>query len=80
MVSLVRPADVDDAAAIAAVHVAAWRSTYRGLLPDELCPDGAQTTTSIGINPHRRPTSTACTAVLTRAATSSSVPSPSTTT
>ena len=35
MVSLVRPADVDDAAAIAAVHVAAWRSTYRGLLPDD---------------------------------------------
>jgi len=31
----VRHADVDDAEAIAAVHVAAWRTTYRGLLPDE---------------------------------------------
>jgi ribosomal protein S18 acetylase RimI-like enzyme len=35
MVSLVRPAEVEDAAAIAAVHVATWRSTYRGLLPDD---------------------------------------------
>jgi len=33
MVSLVRPADVDDAPAIARVHVATWRSAYRGLLP-----------------------------------------------
>jgi len=31
----VRPAEVADAAAIAAVHVATWRSTYRGLLPDD---------------------------------------------
>lgn len=30
----VRPAHVEDAAAIARVHVASWRSTYRGLLPD----------------------------------------------
>ncbi|HEV2140702.1 MAG TPA: GNAT family N-acetyltransferase [Candidatus Dormibacteraeota bacterium] len=28
-----RPAEIEDAAAIAAVHVATWRSTYRGLLP-----------------------------------------------
>jgi ribosomal protein S18 acetylase RimI-like enzyme len=31
----VRPAQVADARAIARVHVAAWRSTYRGLLTDE---------------------------------------------
>jgi ribosomal protein S18 acetylase RimI-like enzyme len=30
---MIRPADVDDAAAIARVHVASWRSTYRTLLP-----------------------------------------------
>ena len=27
--------DLDDAAAIARVHVASWRTTYRGLLPDD---------------------------------------------
>lgn len=32
---VVRPARVDDAAAIARVHVATWRSTYPGLLPDQ---------------------------------------------
>ena len=32
---MIRPADVDDAAAIARVHVATWRSTYRTLLPPE---------------------------------------------
>lgn len=31
----VRHAEVEDAAAIAAVHVATWRSAYRGLLPDD---------------------------------------------
>lgn len=31
----VRSATTEDAAAIAAVHVASWRSTYRELLPDE---------------------------------------------
>ncbi len=31
----VRRAESFDAAAIAKVHVAAWRSTYRGLLPDD---------------------------------------------
>jgi ribosomal protein S18 acetylase RimI-like enzyme len=30
----VRPAHVADAADIARVHVASWRTTYRGLLPD----------------------------------------------
>ena len=32
---MVRPAVLDDAAAIARVHVATWRTTYRGLLPDD---------------------------------------------
>ena len=32
---MIRPADPDDAAAIARVHVLSWRSTYKGLLPDE---------------------------------------------
>jgi ribosomal protein S18 acetylase RimI-like enzyme len=35
MLGLVRTAYPDDAAAIARVHVASWRSTYRGLLPDD---------------------------------------------
>jgi ribosomal protein S18 acetylase RimI-like enzyme len=30
----VRPATRDDAAAIAYVHVASWRTTYRGIVPD----------------------------------------------
>ena len=30
---MIRPADLDDAAAIARVHVVSWRSTYRTLLP-----------------------------------------------
>ncbi len=32
----IRDATPADAEAIARVHVAAWRSTYRGLLPDDL--------------------------------------------
>jgi ribosomal protein S18 acetylase RimI-like enzyme len=32
---LVRPAELDDSAAIARVHVATWRTAYRGLLPDD---------------------------------------------
>lgn len=32
----IRTATPEDANAIAQVHVAAWRSTYRGLLPDDL--------------------------------------------
>jgi len=35
MISTVRSAEVFDAEAIARVHVATWRTTYRGLLPDE---------------------------------------------
>jgi len=35
MISLVRPAAIDDAAVIARIHVATWRSAYRGLLPDD---------------------------------------------
>lgn len=31
-----RPAVVDDAAALAGVHVSAWRETYGGLLPDAM--------------------------------------------
>jgi GNAT superfamily N-acetyltransferase len=37
MISVVRPAEIDDAAAIADVHVETWRTTYRGQLsPDFL--------------------------------------------
>jgi ribosomal protein S18 acetylase RimI-like enzyme len=32
---MVRPAAIDDAAAIARVHVASWHTTYRDLLPDD---------------------------------------------
>lgn len=32
----VRPATVEDARAIAALHIASWRATYRGLMPDAL--------------------------------------------
>jgi hypothetical protein len=32
--TLIRPAGAADAAAIAALHVASWRSAYRGMLPD----------------------------------------------
>jgi GNAT superfamily N-acetyltransferase len=32
----VRPARVDDARAIAEVHVASWRTTYKGVFPDTL--------------------------------------------
>jgi ribosomal protein S18 acetylase RimI-like enzyme len=35
MIGLVRRADIEDAAAIARVHVESWQTTYRGLLPDE---------------------------------------------
>ena len=31
----VRSANLDDCAAIAAVHVRAWRAAYRGHMPDE---------------------------------------------
>ncbi|HEY4913865.1 MAG TPA: GNAT family N-acetyltransferase [Candidatus Dormibacteraeota bacterium] len=32
---MVRPAEREDSAAIARVHVASWRTAYRGLLPDD---------------------------------------------
>jgi GNAT superfamily N-acetyltransferase len=32
---MIRPADIDDAAAIARVHVLSWRSTYKAMLPAE---------------------------------------------
>jgi GNAT superfamily N-acetyltransferase len=32
---MVRPAESEDAGEIARVHVATWRSAYRGLLPDD---------------------------------------------
>jgi len=32
----IRPATPDDARVIANVHVEAWRTTYRGLLPDDV--------------------------------------------
>jgi ribosomal protein S18 acetylase RimI-like enzyme len=32
---MVRPAERKDSAAIARVHVASWRTSYRGLLPDD---------------------------------------------
>src|ERR1700686_3896400 len=32
---MVRPAELEDAGEIARVHVATWRSAYRGLLPDD---------------------------------------------
>jgi ribosomal protein S18 acetylase RimI-like enzyme len=35
MVALVRPAELDDSAAIARIHVATWRTAYRGLLPED---------------------------------------------
>jgi GNAT superfamily N-acetyltransferase len=35
MISVVRPAGSEDAAAIARVHVDTWRTAYRGLLPDD---------------------------------------------
>ena len=35
MISVVRPAGTEDAAAIARVHVETWRTAYRGLLPDD---------------------------------------------
>lgn len=35
----VRPAVPSDAAAMALVHVASWRATYRGLMPDAMLDD-----------------------------------------
>jgi ribosomal protein S18 acetylase RimI-like enzyme len=35
MISVVRPAEIGDADAIARVHVETWRTAYRGLLPED---------------------------------------------
>lgn len=40
---LVRPARPDDAAGIAAVHVAAWQGAYAGILPDDYLARMSQT-------------------------------------
>ena len=40
---MVRPATPDDAAEIARVHVATWRSAYRGLLPDDFLASLSET-------------------------------------
>jgi ribosomal protein S18 acetylase RimI-like enzyme len=32
---MIRPATIEDAPAIAGVHVESWRTTYRGMLPDD---------------------------------------------
>ncbi len=34
--ALIRPAVFKDAAAIAHVHIDAWRTTYRSLMPDDV--------------------------------------------
>jgi RimJ/RimL family protein N-acetyltransferase len=41
MVVTIRPANVDDADAVGEVHVRAWQSAYRGLMPDDYL-DGLQ--------------------------------------
>jgi ribosomal protein S18 acetylase RimI-like enzyme len=41
---LVRRVNVDDAPALAAVHVASWRTSYRGLLPDDYLAAMSETT------------------------------------
>ena len=35
----IRPAEIDDAAAIARVHVDTWRSTYAGIIPQHYLGD-----------------------------------------
>ncbi|BDZ45984.1 GNAT family N-acetyltransferase [Naasia aerilata] len=37
--AVVRPARADDAPGMARVHVASWRETYRGLMPDGVLDD-----------------------------------------
>lgn len=41
MTITVRPAEVEDAPALARVHVESWRETYRGLMSDEILDDPA---------------------------------------
>ena len=40
---MIRPATLEDANAIARVHVASWQSTYRGMLPDEFLASLSET-------------------------------------
>ena len=40
---MIRPARLEDATAIARVHVASWQSTYRGMLPDEFLASLSET-------------------------------------
>jgi ribosomal protein S18 acetylase RimI-like enzyme len=40
---MIRPATLEDAPAIARVHVASWQSTYRGMLPDEFLASLSET-------------------------------------
>jgi len=40
---MIRPATLEDATAIARVHVASWQSTYRGMLPDEFLASLSET-------------------------------------
>jgi len=58
--ALIRAAEPDDARAIAAVHVASWRATYHGLLPDDflaglaLAPREAQWARALAAPPDER--------------------------
>ena len=36
---LIRAANIDDAAAISAVHIDTWKTTYRGMVPDYIIDD-----------------------------------------
>ena len=40
---MIRPAKLDDAPAIARVHVASWQSTYQGMLPEEFLESLSET-------------------------------------
>ncbi|HEX9098452.1 MAG TPA: GNAT family N-acetyltransferase [Candidatus Dormibacteraeota bacterium] len=40
---MIRTATISDASAIARVHVSSWRSTYRGLLPDDFLESLSET-------------------------------------
>jgi ribosomal protein S18 acetylase RimI-like enzyme len=40
---MIRPAKLEDAPAIARVHVASWQSTYQGMLPDEFLASLSET-------------------------------------
>src|ERR1700740_3173053 len=56
---LLRPAEPDDAMAVARVHVRSWQAAYRGLLPDEylnaLRPEDRAKVYTFGSNDTRQP-------------------------